>query len=94
MAAVGKKLAIEDIGEIIDAMETRSKNFPGEPFDMTLMLVLLNIGDRYTPVTCTEGEWVGKKEEVPHCKEGDIPKCPNGHALHQGERVTLGWMVE
>lgn len=91
MPKSGAKLDIEDIGIILDAVNTRRANFPEEPEDITWTLVLLNIGQRWASVTCTEGEWVGQKKDVELPPEGDIPKCPNGHPLFQGPGLCLAW---
>jgi hypothetical protein len=90
MAEAGKSLSIEDAQEIIEAFERRHKNFPLETWDMTIMLVLLNIGDRYAEVVCINGEWTGIKKDIP--KGIDLPRCPNGHILTQGSGLTLGWI--
>lgn len=93
MAKQGKPLSIEDVEEILEAVETRSQNFPGEPRDMTFMVVMLNIGERYADVTCVQGEWEGKKKDLTPRKDGGIPLCPNGHPLTQGPGLKLGWLL-
>lgn len=92
MAEAGKALSIEDVEEILEAMEARHQNFPKEPFDMTLMLVLLNIGDRYSKVSCVDGEWSGQKKDVNRSSGEGIPQCPNGHSLVQDSGLKLGWL--
>lgn len=95
MPAAGKAVTIKDIEEILEAVEARQNNFPDEPRDMTFMLVMLNIGDRYASVTCINGEWVGKKKDIPKpLDESGIPKCPDGHPLTQGAGLKLGWIVD
>lgn len=92
MPAAGKKVTIEDIEEILDAVKTRGENFPEEPEDMTWMLVLINIGNRYASVACIEGEWVGKKKDIP--PGTGVPTCPNGHPLIQSAGLHLGWLAD
>jgi hypothetical protein len=88
----GDKLSMEDVEQIAGAIKTRRENFPDEPFEMTVALVLYNIGDRYSPVECIEQEWTGVKQDIPR-GEG-VPKCPNGHVLTQGLGLKLGWYQE
>lgn len=88
----GDPLTLQTLDMIIEAVEARKKNFPDEPSAMTLGLVLANIGDRFTPVRCVEGEWEALKKDIP--KGAGIPKCPNGHVLFQGKGLVLGWMLE
>lgn len=90
MPEAGKPLDIRDVYEIFEAVETRQKNFPGEPMSMTFLLILLNIGDRYSTVVCTQGEWTSIKKEIP--KGEGIPTCPNGHPLTQTDGLTIGWL--
>lgn len=92
MAEVGKPIDMDDVQMILDAVEQRKKNFPEEPSDMTMYLVLLNIGERFRQVTCTEGEWTGQKKDLKPI-EKQVPMCPNGHPLFQAEEtVKLGWV--
>lgn len=92
MPQAGKHLTIEDVEMLLAAVRKRKENFPTEPEDITWLLVLLNVGDRYTSVTCIEGEWVGKKHEIP--KTEGFPKCPNGHPLTQSSsRLSVGWVT-
>lgn len=88
----GEPLNMKTLDMIIEAVETRHQNFPEEPGAMTLGLVLANIGDRFTPVACINGEWEGIKRDIP--KNPGIPKCPNGHVMTQGRGLVLGWMLE
>lgn len=94
MPKAGDVLKIEDIEEILEAVEMRQRNFPDEPRDMTFMLVMLNIGDRYAKVDCIKGEWVGQlKKDIPRRRDGGLPLCPNGHPLTQSGGLKLGWLA-
>ena len=94
MPTAGQSLKIEDVQMILDAVQARKNNFPQEPDDITWTLVLLNIGERYRSVACIEGEWVGKKQDIPKPEMGAIPTCPNGHPLLQAENgITIGWVT-
>ena len=88
--APGKELTIGDVQTILDAIQRRQANFPDEPFEMCLALILLNIGDRYAKVHCIAGEWHGQKKDIPR-GEG-VPLCPQGHPLTQDPGLKLGWM--
>ena len=94
MVALGKPLAPEDVEMILEAVDQRSQNFPDEPRDITFLLVLLNIGERYRSVSCVAGEWVGKKSDISNKTADGTPLCPNGHLLEQGAGVTLGWISQ
>mgnify|MGYP001183627664 CR=1 FL=1 len=87
----GKPLEVDDVEMILDAVAKRRENFPDEPAGLTFMLVLLNIGDRFAPVTCQEQEWEGYIQDVP--KGEGVPKCPNGHTLVRGNPLKLGWVM-
>jgi len=92
MAEAGKALTIEDAAEIVEAIRKRHANFPDEPIDMTSMLVLLNIGDRYAGVQCMNPEhnWTGIKKDIP--KGEGVPTCPNGHVIMQTGGLVIGWL--
>ena len=92
MAKAGEPLSIEDAYEIFVAITKRHENFPDEPLDMTWILVLRNIGDRYSEVICMNEKhsWKGIKKDIP--KGEGIPTCPEGHALMQGAGLTIGWL--
>lgn len=86
---VGDTLNTDDFEMIMEAVEQRQKNFD-EPPVLSMALVFGNIGQRFAPVICLEGEWEGVKQDVPK-GEGD-PKCPNGHPLRAGPPLKLGWV--
>lgn len=83
---------------IADAFKRRRKNFPDEPNEMTLALILLHIGSRFTPLECANKEWRGFKKDLSVLysinPEKNWPACPNGHALSQGQGIVLGWVLE
>lgn len=87
---IGEFIGTQDVEVIYEAVAQRRKNFPDEPEIISLTLVLMNIGDRYTPVECQEGEWVDVKMNVPPFK--DQPRCPNGHTLTKGLPLKLAWL--
>lgn len=88
--APGDRVNMGDLEEIVEAIVQRGKNFPDEPGAMTIGLVLMNIGDRFTPVVCRHGEWMGIKKDL---QKGDgVPTCPNGHVLTEGKGLKLGWI--
>jgi hypothetical protein len=92
MPTAGMPLSIEDVETLLEAVRKRQHNFLSEPEDISWLLVLANIGDRWTSVTCIEGEWVGTKMDIPRTDRG-VPTCPNGHPLTQSNtRLTIGWI--
>lgn len=88
---IGDFLDVSEIEIIYAAVAQRRKNFPDEPEILALSLVLMNIGNRYTPVVCQEGEWEGVIQDVP--KGEGKPKCPNGHELTKGLPLKLAWLA-
>lgn len=86
----GDFLKQADYEMIVDAIEARRLNNPEEDFRTAVMVVLLNIGERYTIVDCMNGEWSGLKKDLPH--SDGIPKCPNGHVLFEGSGLKLAWI--
>lgn len=61
---------------------------------VSMAFVLLNIGDRYSPVECVEGEWKALRKDVPVRKDPEDPfLCPNGHEIEKtGSGLKLGWI--
>lgn len=88
----GSSLSFEDVEMISEAIVKRTENFPEEPLVMTVALVLSNIGDRFAPVQCINGEWAGIKAQIPR-GTGGVPLCPNGHPMTQGDGLLLGWVT-
>lgn len=88
----GDFVGVPDVENIVEAIVIRQEKFPEEPVGVTIALILMNIGDRYSPVECIEQEWTALKKDVPN-GEG-VPKCPNGHVLTQGPGLKLGWLSD
>lgn len=94
MPAPGQALSITDVEEITTAIKTRREKFTDEPEEITLALVLMNIGERYRSVGCIEGEWIGKKRDIPKPEGDRPPACPNGHPLTEAKNgITIGWVA-
>lgn len=90
----GNPLTFEDFEAIMEAVDARRKHFPEEPAVLTLWTIIANIGDRYAPVICMEEEWQGEKQDIPTPPPGEDPKCPNGHPIRQGPRLSIGWVED
>lgn len=88
----GDVLSVQDIEMIAEAVLERQENFRDEPVDVSLCVVLSNIGDRFAQVSCINGEWTGVKFKANLRIVSDIPRCPNGHVLYQTEGLQLGWI--
>lgn len=88
----GTPLTTEQFEWIWEACRDRKRNFPSEPDIMTLGIVMMNIGDRFSKVFCTVCEWSGIKMDIPKREDG-VPNCPDGHPLMEtGERLRIGWV--
>lgn len=87
---VGQVLSVDDLEEIFTAVRGRIEKHPHEPPAVSFFTVISNIGERYRSVQCLEQEWTGTKADIPP-GEGD-PKCPNGHSLHAGPGIAIGWV--
>lgn len=87
---MSRKLTIDEFRDIVNAFVERRERFPRENDEDSLMVVLVNYGDRFTNVRCINGEWVGIKHHIP--RTDGIPKCPNGHVLLEvgNDRWELG----
>lgn len=89
--AHGQALSIDDIEMLAEAIQDRQRKFKDEAYIMSFALVLMNVGDRYAPVVCSEGEWTGLKKDIPRTK--GQPACPSGHSLKlTGPGLTIGWL--
>lgn len=88
----GKPFTTEDFEMVLQAVKARQENFPDEALIMSIGLVIFNIGERFSVVTCIEQEWSDLKMNIPP-GEGE-PKCPNGHTLTKGPPLVLGWLRE
>lgn len=87
---LGDPFTTLDFDLIMSAVQKRAEKFPDEPATLTMALVMLNIGNRFTQVVCSNGEWRGIRTEV-DTGEGDI-LCPNGHELLEESGIQLGWI--
>lgn len=89
--STAKKLSLQQAEQIADAVVYRREHYPTEPLQQAVMVVLLNFGDRYAPVSCMGPEqWTGQKEHLPITP--GIPLCPNGHPLLEGRGKALALM--
>lgn len=84
---IGAALSTEDMDMILEAIKERNDKHPDEPGALTLYLILTGIGERFRKIQCVEQEFECLKFEVP-----ESLTCPNGHSLHEGPGVTLGWV--
>lgn len=90
---VGKAFSMRDFDMVMAAVKERQEKDPEEPVSLTLYLVLTGIGERFRKVQCVEQEWECLKSDIPLPEEGGpAPTCPNGHSLHEGPGLTLGWV--
>ena len=85
---VGSTFNLLDVQLAFELVRKRVENYPNEPANISLATVLVNMGDRYTPVVCIEGEWQGIKEDLIGM---DPPKCPNGHDCKTQPPLQLVW---
>lgn len=89
----GDKLSIEVVHDIVNAIEYRQLSFRNEDLRTSVAVVLLNYGEQYREVRCTNGEWGGTKQEVSSSR--GIPTCPDGHPMfEEPNRIALGWVGE
>lgn len=89
----GDVFNLQDFEMFMQAVHERREKFPDEDSITSWIVVMLNIGDRFTRVKCTgPEEWTGMKKDAG--TTGDLPTCPDGHALHQGPTVCLGWVID
>ncbi len=88
---VGKAFSMTDFDMVMEAVKERQRKNPEEPIQLTLYLMLTKMGERFRKVQCIEQEWEGYKKDIDWDGESE-PKCPNGHSLHPGPGITLGWV--
>lgn len=94
MPKAGEAITVDDMDMMLEAMAERQEKHD-EPMAVSMYLVFKGIGNRFTPVQCVEQEWEGIQQDIPKRDEnGDQPKCPNGHTIHAGPRLVLGWLQE
>jgi hypothetical protein len=90
---VGKAFDMADFDMVMAAVKERQEKHPEEPTTLTLYLILTGIGERFRKIQCVEQEWECLKRDIPLPEEGGpAPTCPNGHSLHEGPGLTLGWV--
>ena len=83
-------LTIDQARDIAKTISWRQENGEKESLEDSIMIVLLNTGDKYTKVDCVRGEWSGVKSDLRMV--GGLPHCPNGHPLFEvsgGKRLAL-----
>lgn len=87
---MSEKLTIAQAQDIANAVNARQHSYLNETLPTSIVVVLLNYGDRFTPVRCIRGEWSGIKDDLPRSEA--VPVCPNGHVLLESNtgRKTLG----
>ncbi len=82
-------LNIQEAEQIAAAILWRQEHWESESLRQSIMVVLLNHGNKYVKVECVAGEWAGTKGDL----EGSgLPRCPNGHPLFEvsgGKRLAL-----
>lgn len=93
LAKLGNPLEGPGVVMIVEAIKRRQTNFPDEPLEMTVALILMNIGDRFTPLRCENKEWRGLKKDLVVAEDTD-PTCPNGHDIIKERGLTLGWVID
>lgn len=90
---MSEQLTIPQANEISEAILLRQERFT-EPMHVSIMTVLLNYGDQFTPVRCVRGEWSGIKADLRKwmTTPGGLPVCPSGHVLLESSdgRKALG----
>lgn len=89
---LGETINGPSVPMIVEAVKKRQANFPDEPLEMTLPLILMNIGKRFQPLRCEGKEWKGIRRDIPP-GTGE-PTCPNGHAIVKERGITLGWVMD
>ncbi|MET0786949.1 MAG: hypothetical protein ABWY25_09600 [Paenisporosarcina sp.] len=87
----GSPLRMEDYDGIVEIIVHRQALF-SESLETSIMMVLMNYGNRFAPAICVNGEWTGHKLDL--ISGPGIPKCPNGHVLFEQEGMILGWLRE
>jgi hypothetical protein len=90
----GMFLRESDMEMIYEAYALHQERFPETKPVLSMAFVLMNIGDRYSPVECVEGEWKAMRKDVPKRKNPEDPfLCPDGHEIVKtGDGLKLGWI--
>ena len=84
------QFTVDDFNYILDTINRRRENFPEENMGLTWAFTLINIGDMFSKVLCTECEWEGVKITL-ESRNGE-PTCPAGHKVIQSTKMHLGWV--
>lgn len=82
---------MQDYDGIVELILHRQMAFQ-ESLEASIMMVLMNYGNRFAPAFCVNGEWTGHKVDL--ILGSGVPKCPNGHVLFEREGMILGWIRE
>lgn len=90
----GMVLRESDAELIYETFALHQERFPDHKPVLSMAFVLMNIGDRYSPVECVEHEWKALRKDVPKREKADDPfLCPNGHEIQKvGSGLKLGWI--
>ncbi|MGB2791313.1 MAG: hypothetical protein WBC29_02055 [Candidatus Moraniibacteriota bacterium] len=92
---MGTPLTLKDAEMIAEDIVYRNHHYPDESLWQSAMVVLLNCGDRFAPVSCVGPErWSGTKQELRGGGGGGVPTCPSGHPLLQGRGKILAFIEE
>jgi len=90
---MSEPLKVQEAEAIAASILWRQDHWEGESLRQSIMVVLINYGDKYTEVECTQGEWSGVKGDLE--SDGGLPHCPNGHPLFESpKRKRLGWVTD
>lgn len=97
MPKPGAPLMEDDFNDLTQAYATRRRNFPNEKIEMSLGLILFNLGERYATVVCdtlhsNNRFWMSLKKDV---VVNGVPVCPMGHRLQVVKKgMRLAWVNE
>jgi hypothetical protein len=82
---------MDEANGIAAMIESRQDRFE-ESLRSSIMVVLLNAGDRFVAVRCVGPEqWTGTKAEL--TPRDGVPLCPSGHPMLETDRGRrLGWV--
>jgi len=83
-------LSVTEAAEIAALVEYRQGQFADESLHTSVMMAVLNYGDKFVGVRCIRGEWSGVKGDL--TPRDGVPLCPNGHVMIEisaGLRLAL-----